>query len=215
MEEQVYKRQINKLNLSTRVVDAKGADRHYEESDLSQLYTTENIEPCDVDRSDFGKVNDEMLMEILREHDMIYKCHCHDSLLQDVDDSLTQDEKNEAWEDFEHDKKLEKKAPEVLTSKITDDVSEDIDIYGFSTSELLELLTLKAQRNLSWNREPNQDVKEEIPALYTKFLNQMANDDLSVIIHILIYVIIIYFDEKFSFSDVPRTQTATKQKIIK
>lgn len=44
MEEQTYKRQVNKLSMALRVVDAQKTDRHYEEKDLAQLYKFANIE---------------------------------------------------------------------------------------------------------------------------------------------------------------------------
>lgn len=184
MEEQTYKRQVNKLNLSTRVVDAKETDRHYEEHDLSQLYNFDNIEPAidKIDPSIIDQVEDELLMTVLKSpNNMIYKYHCHDSLLQDINDELTQDEKDSAWYEFELDKQLEKKAQEVLMSRINDNESEDMDIYGFSTSELLKLLTIKAQNDFG-----REDVKADLPRLLTRLHNEMAEGIHEVMIHVFI-----------------------------
>lgn len=110
MEEQTYKRQVNKLNLSTRVVDAKATDRHFEESDLAQLYSVDDIEPADLDIQSCGQVVDQILAELLKSpNNMISKFHLHDSLLQDVEETLTQDQEDLAWTQFEFHKNLEKR----------------------------------------------------------------------------------------------------------
>lgn len=115
MEEKIYKRQVTKISLSKRVLDAKSTHRHYEENDLAQLYNTENIEP-NIVPPQFELPKDKLLKKLLQKHnDIIYKYHTHDSLLQEnVDEHLTQIAKRLAWEEFENAKKFEKKATKVL-----------------------------------------------------------------------------------------------------
>lgn len=139
MEEQIYKRQVTKLSHSKRVVDAKQTDRHFEENDLSQLYNTDNIEPNDVDPPQCSKIEDVVLKTILKSTRYVRKYHCHDSLLEDIDDAMSQEDKNLAWEEFEHQKQFEKKAPEVLMSRINAHEFVDETIHGFTTSDLLKV----------------------------------------------------------------------------
>lgn len=183
MEEQTYKRQVNKLNMSTRVIDAKGTDRHYEENDLAQLYSVDNIEPTDLDVPNIGEVEDQVLAELLKTpNNMITKYHLHDSLLQDVDETLTESQKAVAWLKFEYLKSSEKKAPQFMLSKITDAEPEEMDIHEFSTSELLKLLTRKAQRD-----SPQADLQAEIPILLTRFHQEMEQDEVKVMICVFIF----------------------------
>lgn len=71
-----------------------------------------------------------------------------------------------------------KKAPEIIISKINYEELEEMDIYGFSTSQLLELLTHKAQ-----NDTMKDDVKEEIPELLAHLHEEMEEGKHEVMIH--------------------------------
>lgn len=78
----MYKRQVNKLSLAMRVVDAQNTDRHYEEHDLSQLYSTANFEPDESVNQVLP--DDKLLINVLEGHrGIIYKYHTHDSLIKE------------------------------------------------------------------------------------------------------------------------------------
>lgn len=192
MEEKIYKRQVTKLSLSKRVLDAKQIDQHYEFDELAQLYCTEFIETTDV-HSNFDELPvDKLLAEILqRSTNLIQKYHIHDHiLLESTDQQLTENEKKFAWEEFEDAKKTEKtgkRAKKQSTFPCLDNpppYPEDNNIFGFSTTELLNLLTLKAQQDTG-----NSDVVEQIPFLLSKLHDEMAQGITSVnhsVLHIIL-----------------------------
>lgn len=97
-------------NKRTRDSDAQKTDRHYEEKDLAQLYKFANIE-AKIVAPPSAVPNDELLAKLLAKHgDIIYKFHTHESLVQENDDEqLTQREKEFAFQEFEDQKKNEKK----------------------------------------------------------------------------------------------------------
>lgn len=178
-EEKVYQRQVNKLSLSKRVVDAKQTDQHYKERDLAQLYSTKDIDTTD-SFNDFDQLpSDELLAQVLQSNNGLIKGYQrHETLLQDNDRHLTEEEKNEAWEEFEYQKKTEKKGKDglklfCLENGPTD--PEELDIHGFSTTQLLKLLTIKAQQDTG-----QEDVLGEIPILLEKLHCEMAKGNKTV-----------------------------------
>lgn len=171
---------MNKLSLAKRVVDAQQTDRHYEEHDLVQLYNTTNIEP-NVNPPEIIPPKDELLVKMIAMHsNILYKFHCHDSLLEEkVDEHLTEDERKLAWEEFEKEKMYEKNMSDPMTFSCLQiepdtEIVDDIDIFGFTTTEILKLLTIKAQKD-----NPHDSV-EQIPLLLSQLHNQMENGDTTV-----------------------------------
>ncbi|XP_012940516.1 transcriptional regulator ATRX [Aplysia californica] len=108
MEEKIYERQVTKLSLSQRVVDEHQIERHFSASDLKELY---NFTP---DRWNDGKdkptlalPKDPLLAEILTNNKQcVVSFHEHDSLLENqIEQTLTEEEKKAAWEEYENEKK--------------------------------------------------------------------------------------------------------------
>ncbi|KAJ2951577.1 hypothetical protein O0L34_g13729 [Tuta absoluta] len=104
MEEKIYERQVTKQAISKRVIDEQQIDRHYAENDLAELYKFEPRppEPRPVPLIPKDRLFAEMVKE--REH-VIYKFHEHDSLLENKEEeTLSEEERKAAWEDFENEK---------------------------------------------------------------------------------------------------------------
>lgn len=184
MEEKIYKRQVTKISLSKRVLDAKQIDQHFESNELAQLYCTKHIETTDI-HSNFAESpmpSDDVLAKILlRLGNLVQKYHIHDTLLEGTDQQLTAEEQNFAWEEFEDAKKAEKighratKLPTFSCLENQEADPQEMDIFGFTTSNLLRLLSLKAKRDTG-----KTDVVEEVPILLTELHNQMAEGKNSV-----------------------------------
>ncbi|XP_045500028.1 transcriptional regulator ATRX homolog isoform X2 [Colias croceus] len=104
MEEKIYERQVTKQAISKRVIDEQQIDRHYAENDLAELYKFEPTPPQPRPIPPLPK--DRLFAEMLKEHEQcIYKYHEHDSLLENKEEeTLTEEERKAAWEDFENEK---------------------------------------------------------------------------------------------------------------
>ncbi|XP_028169324.1 transcriptional regulator ATRX homolog [Ostrinia furnacalis] len=111
MEEKIYERQVTKQAISKRVIDEQQIDRHYAENDLAELYKFEPTPPQPRPLPPLPK--DRLFAEMLREHDkQIYKYHEHDSLLENKEEeTLSEEERKAAWEDFENEKNRPPPAP--------------------------------------------------------------------------------------------------------
>lgn len=100
MEQQVYKRQINKTQLSLRVVDDKQTERHYHQSDMVDLYSDVNLSaPCEPK----NMPQDAVLAAVIRGYgDHIIRLEDHESLLRnETNENLTEAEQQQAWCEFE------------------------------------------------------------------------------------------------------------------
>ncbi|XP_039756825.1 transcriptional regulator ATRX homolog isoform X3 [Pararge aegeria] len=104
MEEKIYERQVTKQAISKRVIDEQQIDRHYAENDLAELYKFEPEPPTPRELPPLPK--DRLFAEMLKEYEaQIYKYHEHDSLLENKEEeTLTEEERKAAWEDFENEK---------------------------------------------------------------------------------------------------------------
>ncbi|XP_047534137.1 transcriptional regulator ATRX homolog isoform X2 [Vanessa atalanta] len=111
MEEKIYERQVTKQAISKRVIDEQQIDRHYAENDLAELYKFEPKPPVPRELPPLPK--DRLFAEMLKEHEaQIYKYHEHDSLLENKEEeTLTEEERKAAWEDFENEKTRPPPAP--------------------------------------------------------------------------------------------------------
>ncbi|KAJ8297889.1 hypothetical protein KUTeg_024420 [Tegillarca granosa] len=110
MEEKIYERQIIKLSLSQRVVDEHQIERHFNASDLQELYTFKPDRLDDPNRTERPTPvlpKDHMLAELFKSHkDWIVTYHEHDSLLENkTDEELSEEERKAAWEDYEQEQK--------------------------------------------------------------------------------------------------------------
>ncbi|XP_033127122.1 transcriptional regulator ATRX-like [Anneissia japonica] len=109
MEEKIYERQVTKQSLSQRVVDEHQIERHFSARDLSELYnfTPDRLDdPNCPERPTPALPKDFILAELLKhQKDWIVKYHEHDSLLENkIAEELTEDERKEAWADYEAEK---------------------------------------------------------------------------------------------------------------
>ncbi|XP_013386789.1 transcriptional regulator ATRX-like [Lingula anatina] len=110
MEEKIYERQVTKLSLSQRVVDEHQIDRHFTAQDLQELYNFKPDlldDPDRVERPTPALPKDRVLAELLTSHkDWIVQILEHDSLLENkIDQTLTEEERKAAWEEYENEKK--------------------------------------------------------------------------------------------------------------
>jgi transcriptional regulator ATRX len=105
MENKIYERQVTKQAISKRVIDEQQIDRHYNQHDLAELYafTGDQTE----DRPIPMVPKDRLFADLLQTHEKnLYKYHEHNSLLENKEEeTLDEDERKAAWEEFENEKK--------------------------------------------------------------------------------------------------------------
>lgn len=104
MEEKIYDRQVTKQSLSCRVVDEQQIERHFNASDLLELY---NFTPDSKSNRPTPMVpKDRLLAELLiRNKNWIVSYHEHDSLLQNItSEELTEEERMLAWEEYRNER---------------------------------------------------------------------------------------------------------------
>lgn len=100
MEEQIYKKQVNKESISKRVVDRQQVDRHFNQSELIQMFSADDIEPKS--RPEHCIPVDNVLADQLKKFDVIHRYHEHETLLLNTnEDSLNDHEKDNAWWDYD------------------------------------------------------------------------------------------------------------------
>lgn len=157
MEMKIYERQVTKQAISKRVIDEQQIDRHYNQSDLAELYKFEEPE---LDVRPIPLVpKDVLLGELLQNHeDKIYKYHEHQTLLENKEDeTLNEEERKAAWDEFENEK--------VGRAKMA-------YIGKFSTSTVqLALRNIIHRDNPTWN---NNQILSIIPQLIQQ-LNLQLN----------------------------------------
>lgn len=150
MEEKIYERQVTKLAISKRVIDEHQIDRHYNSTDLMELYKSD-IEP-EEPRAPPMLPKDRLFAEQLRKfEDRIYKYHEHDSLLENKsEETLSKEEIKAAWEEFE----AEKTRPQIQQNFVytqqprthgSGPVTSN-QIFGFRSDVLLQLLNIRAHK---------------------------------------------------------------------
>ena len=105
MEERIYDRQVIKQALASRVVDEHQIERHFSQDEVYELYKFDP-EPKDVPTPLVPK--DRLLADILhsdKTKNLIIAYHEHDSLLENrPDQNLTEEERQDAWNEFEQEK---------------------------------------------------------------------------------------------------------------
>lgn len=98
MEEQIYKKQVNKESISKRVVDKQQVDRHFNQSELIQMFSVDDIEPKS--RPEYCIPVDDVLAIQTKKFDVIHRYHEHETLLLNRhENSLNDQEKDNAWWD--------------------------------------------------------------------------------------------------------------------
>ena len=105
MEEKIYERQVTKQSLSARVVDEQQIERHFTMNELAELYEFKD-EPQS-ERPTPIIPQDRLLAELMdRNKTVVWGINNHDSLLENqVDQNLTEEERQSAWEEYEQEKK--------------------------------------------------------------------------------------------------------------
>ncbi|KAL3288349.1 hypothetical protein HHI36_002797 [Cryptolaemus montrouzieri] len=159
MEMKIYERQVTKQAISKRVIDEQQIDRHYNQNDLAELY---KFEPGSEDRPIPLVPKDVLLGELLQHHeDKIFKYHEHQSLLENKEDeTLNEEERKAAWEEFENEKVARTK--QNLIGK-----------FSVNTVQLA-LKSIIQRDNPTWN---NNQILSIIPQLMEQLIFQLnAND---------------------------------------
>ncbi|XP_033217981.1 transcriptional regulator ATRX homolog isoform X2 [Belonocnema kinseyi] len=105
MEEKIYNRQVSKLSLACRVIDEQQIERHFNSSDLAELYSFDPNPPKESEILSLPK--DRLLAEIfLKYKDHVHNYHEHDSLLENkLDEVLDEEDRKIAWQEYEDEKK--------------------------------------------------------------------------------------------------------------
>ncbi|XP_066287037.1 transcriptional regulator ATRX homolog isoform X4 [Branchiostoma lanceolatum] len=118
MEEKIYDRQVTKQSLAARVVDEHQIERHFTMGQLAELYnfTPDRLDDPNRQERPTPKLPvDLILADLLQSHkDCIVDVHEHDSLLENQEDeTLTEEERKAAWEEYENEKKglLQRRGP--------------------------------------------------------------------------------------------------------
>ena len=110
MEKKIYDRQINKQNVSDRVVDEIQSENHFTRTEVEKLihYVKEDAEPADL-RNIYAKCNDHVLINTcLKYNHLITKePFKHESLLLDKKEyQLSNREKRDAFKHYEYEKRM-------------------------------------------------------------------------------------------------------------
>ncbi|KAH8284031.1 hypothetical protein KR054_007937 [Drosophila jambulina] len=188
MEQKVYERQVAKQATAKRVIDEQQISRHYNQTDLMELYSYE-LKPS-VEREMPILPKDRLFAEILTEHDkLIFKYHEHDSLLeQEEHENLTEEERKSAWAEYEAEKTRTVQASQYMSydrnafgnqvmgqfGNASGSVTSN-KIFGFRSDILLQLLNMKISKD---HQELTQNqVIQLVPTYLQQLYNEMNNGD--------------------------------------
>ncbi|KAM8704343.1 hypothetical protein ACLKA7_008881 [Drosophila subpalustris] len=188
MEQKVYERQVAKQATAKRVIDEQQISRHYNQTDLMELYTYE-LKPS-VEREMPLLPKDRLFAELLTEHEkLIFKYHEHDSLLeQEEHENLTEEERKSAWLEYEAEKTRAVQASQYMSydrnafgatvasqfGNASGSVTSN-KIFGFRSDILLQLLNMKISKD---HPELTQNqVIQLVPSYLQQLYNEMNNGD--------------------------------------
>jgi len=188
MEQKVYERQVAKQATAKRVIDEQQISRHYNQTDLMELYSYE-LQPT-TEREMPILPKDRLFAEILTEHDkLIFKYHEHDSLLeQEEHENLSEEERKSAWAEYEAEKTRTVQASQYMSydrnafgnqvmgqfGNASGSVTSN-KIFGFRSDILLQLLNMKISKD---HPELNQNqVIQLVPTYLQQLYNEMNNGD--------------------------------------
>lgn len=181
MEEKIYERQVTKQAISKRVIDEQQIDRHYNQNDLQELYKYD-LEP-DEDIKEIPILpKDRLFAEMLKKYeDVLYKYHEHDTLLENKEEeTLDEEERKQAWEEFEAEKKRPQYVPympQLQQQQRTGPVTSN-NIFGIRTDILLKLLSMKTR--LDNPTISDAMIKHAIPVLMQELYRQMDRGEMTV-----------------------------------
>ncbi|KAH8335403.1 hypothetical protein KR074_000815 [Drosophila pseudoananassae] len=188
MEQKVYERQVAKQATAKRVIDEQQISRHYNQTDLMELYTYELKQSLEREMPILPK--DRLFAELLSEHEkLIFKYHEHDSLLeQEEHENLTEEERKSAWAEYEAEKTRTVQASQYMSydrnafgnqvmgqfGNASGSVTSS-KIFGFRTDILLQLLNMKIAKD---HKELTQNqVIQLVPSYLQQLYNEMNNSD--------------------------------------
>lgn len=137
----MYSRAVTKQATSGRVVDKRQIDRHYRMEELTNLY---KYNPPDFSkREQFIPPEDVILKRLLYfYHNLIFKYHCHDSLLEDKpEQGLTTEEIDEAWEQYQNEI-TRGKAPNPAVHNINPNLAGPLMTHGIDYSDFTSLASI-------------------------------------------------------------------------
>ncbi|XP_001359844.3 transcriptional regulator ATRX homolog [Drosophila pseudoobscura] len=191
MEQKVYERQVAKQATAKRVIDEQQISRHYNQTDLTELYSYE-LKPT-AEREMPALPKDRLFAELLTEHDkLIFKYHEHDSLLeQEEHENLTEEERKSAWAEYEAEKTRTVQASQYMSydrnafgnqvmgqfGNASGSVTSN-KIFGFRSDILLQLLNMKISKD---HPELTQNqVIQLVPSYLQQLYNEMNNGDPSM-----------------------------------
>ncbi|KAH8359796.1 hypothetical protein KR093_008879 [Drosophila rubida] len=188
MEQKVYERQVAKQATAKRVIDEQQISRHYNQTDLMELYTYELKPSAEREMPILPK--DRLFAELLTEHEnLIFKYHEHDSLLeQEEHENLTEEERKSAWAEYEAEKTRAVQASQYMSydrnafgaqvasqfGNASGSVTSN-KIFGFRSDILLQLLNMKISKD---HPELTQNqVIQLVPSYLQQLYNEMNNGD--------------------------------------
>ncbi|XP_030375957.1 transcriptional regulator ATRX homolog [Scaptodrosophila lebanonensis] len=189
MEQKVYDRQVAKQATAKRVIDEQQISRHYNQTDLMELYSYE-LKPS-VEREMPILPKDRLFAELLTEHEkLIFKYHEHDSLLeQEEHENLTEEERKSAWAEYEAEKTRTVQTSQYMSydrgafgaqvvanqfGNASGSVTSN-KIFGFRSDILLQLLNMKISKD---HPELTQNqVIQLVPSYLQQLYNEMNNGD--------------------------------------
>ncbi|KAH9633214.1 hypothetical protein HF086_017769 [Spodoptera exigua] len=102
MEQKIYERSVTKQAVACRVVDEQQIDRHYNSTELTELYTYDEAGACVAGGVAAG-VRDVALLRVARDAVCaVHAVHEHDSLLRgEHEQALPEHERNAVWMQFQ------------------------------------------------------------------------------------------------------------------
>lgn len=184
MEQKLYERQVAKQATAKRVIDEQQISRHYNQSDLQELYTYE-LQPS-VPREIPILPKDRLFAELLSEHEkLLFKYHEHDSLLENEEsENLSESERKEAWSEFEAEKTRTVQTAQFMSydrsayggqyGNASGSVTSN-KIFGFRSDVLLQLLNMKIAKD---HPEMTQNqVIQVVPSYLNELYSQMNSGD--------------------------------------
>ncbi|XP_075145696.1 ATRX chromatin remodeler XNP [Haematobia irritans] len=183
MEQKLYERQVAKQATAKRVIDEQQISRHYNQSDLLELYTYELTPSTPREIPILPK--DRLFAELLTEHEsLLFKYHEHDSLLENEEsENLSAEERKAAWSEYEAEKTRTIQTAQYMSYDRTaygqfGNSSGSVTsnkIFGFRSDVLLQLLNLKIAKD---HPEMTQNqVIQVVPTYLNVLYNQMNNGD--------------------------------------
>ncbi|XP_054739987.1 transcriptional regulator ATRX homolog [Anastrepha obliqua] len=183
MEQKVYERQVAKQATAKRVIDEQQISRHYNQSDLQELYSFE-LKPA-TEREIPILPKDRLFAELLSKHDsLIFKYHEHDSLLENEEsENLNDAERKAAWAEYEAEKTRSVQTAQYMSydrsafggqfGNAAGGVTSN-RIFGFRSDILLQLLNMKIVKD---HPEITQNQAVQLVPTYLQHLYTEMNNN--------------------------------------